>query len=345
MTFTSYPAKGTSGMDISEWSAFFAGENGIINDYAGTSCALTRVDASNLAQIGAGKVRVGGYVLDITATHDLTVSTSAATYYIWACYDPALNVEVGGPGGAASAAGPCTLGISSGAPSTAGGKIYVLLYRIVRGASQALTAATVEDWRVWQGPLLHIPAATTFPTALTADPETAVVGFGPYPVGTRIVHGNGTEYTHIKSTSGLTWSGGWKSWTPVWTTGPTNVGSGGFNQGSYIQQGKMVHAEFRVQLGSSPTWGSGTTELVLPVPAFQWAGTGLQASVGSWIARNNSVPSHYTGTIGIHSSAATSVSFGGAWDNAAPRGRVDSNDPVPWVNGDIFSGSMDYRAA
>jgi len=330
-------------MDISEWSNYFVGDNGIIDDYTGSSCAMTRVDVSNLAQIAAGRVRVGGYVLDITATHDLTVSTTAATYYIWACYDPALNVADGS--GAASAAGPCTLGISSGAPSTAGGKIYVLLYQIVRSASQALTAATVNDFRLLTGPLLHISAATTFPTAWTTDPETAVVGFGPYPVGARVVHGNGTEYTHIKSGAGLAWSGGWKSWTPSWTTGPTSVGGSGFNQGHYLQQGKMVHAEFRVQLASGFTWTSGTAELVLPVPAFQWSGTGIQTAIGRWIARNNSTPSHFAGTIGIFTSAATSVSFAGAWAASVPNGRVDSNDPVIWASGDIFSGSMDYRAA
>jgi hypothetical protein len=204
MTTISYPAKGTGGFTISQWTEVWEDSNGVINDYTGNSCSLTRNDASNLAQIGVGQVRVGGYILEITATHDLTVSTSAATYYIWACYDPALNVA--GGGGAASAAGPCTLGISSGAPSTSGGKIYTLLYQIVRGASQALSAATVKDFRAWVGPQLHMPSTSTIPSELLTDPETAVVGF-TYPVGARIVHGTGIEYTHIKSTSGLRWLG------------------------------------------------------------------------------------------------------------------------------------------
>lgn len=202
MTTTSYPAKGTGGFDISEWSEYFEGDNGIIGDYVGTALDLTRINAGEIARISPGKVRVGGYILEVTANHDLVVSTAAATYYIWACYDPALNVP--GGGGTASSAGPCTLNISSGAPSTAGGKIYVLLYQIIRSASQALTAATVVDYRTWTGPTLHVPAVNTIPAALLTDPETPPVGFA-YPVGARIVHGSTTEYTHIKSASGLKW--------------------------------------------------------------------------------------------------------------------------------------------
>lgn len=147
MTTTSYPAVGTGGFTELEWAEYFDGQDGILNDYAGTALSLTRIDAGNIARYSPGKIKVGGYVLEVTANHDLTVSTAAATYYTWVCYDPALNVADGG--GAASAAGPCTIGISSGLPSTAGGKQYVLLDKIVRGASQALTAATVTSLRRW----------------------------------------------------------------------------------------------------------------------------------------------------------------------------------------------------
>ena len=202
MTTISYPTFGDGGFGIEKWAEFFEGFNGILNDYTGNSFNLTRIDASNTARIAPGQVRVGGYVLEVTANDDLVVSTSAATYYIWAMYDPTLNVAL--PGGAADPAGPCRLGISTGAPSTGGGKVYSLLYQIVRGASQALTAATVKDFRTWQGPTLHIPAGTTIPAELLTDPETAVTGF-QYPVGARFVSGSSAEYTHIKSTSGLKW--------------------------------------------------------------------------------------------------------------------------------------------
>lgn len=149
MTTTSYPAFGTGGFTIDEWSTYFDGQDGIINDYAGTALTLTRINAGEIARYSPGSIRVAGYVLEVTANHDLVVGTGAATYYTWACYDPALNVADGG--GAASADGPCTLGISTGLPSTAGSKQYLLIDKIVRAASQSLTAATVTSLRRWVG--------------------------------------------------------------------------------------------------------------------------------------------------------------------------------------------------
>lgn len=147
MTTISYPAKGTGGLSIEDWAILFDGQDGAINDYAGTGLALTRINAGEIARYSPGLVRVAGYILEVTANHDLTVSTSAATYYTWACYDPALNIADGG--GAHSPDGPCTLGISSGLPSTTGSKQYVILDRIVRAAAQALTATTVTSFRRW----------------------------------------------------------------------------------------------------------------------------------------------------------------------------------------------------
>lgn len=139
----------------------------------------------------------------------------------------------------------------------------------------------------------------------------------------------------------------WTSWTPTFTTGPLLIGSGGTREGSYQQLGKLVHAEFRIELGSGFTLTAGTTwEMVLPVAAITWAGAGIQSSLGSWMYRNNSVPTHYSGTIGIWAPGATSVSFGGAWDGTVPRSRIsNSGIPVSMAAGDVFSGNMTYRAA
>lgn len=183
MTTISYPAKGTGGFDVDKWAVYFDGYDGIINDLDTTSCALTRINTGEIARYSPGKIRVGGYILEITANHDLTVSTAAGTYYTWACYDPALNVA--GGGGAASTAGPCTLGISTGLPSTTGGKQYFLLDKIVRAASQALTATTVTSYRRWIGPgglYMKAMPAGFLNYEITFDID--LVGFGPYSAGT-----------------------------------------------------------------------------------------------------------------------------------------------------------------
>lgn len=137
------------------------------------------------------------------------------------------------------------------------------------------------------------------------------------------------------------------SWTPTFLTGPTVLGSGGVSEGFTQRIGKLVHAEFRVELGTGFTWGSGTVELVLPFPAFVWGGSGLQASVGSWLLRDDGGPQHYAGTIGIFGPTSTTVSFGGAWDapSGPPNIRVDSTDPITPAAGDVLSGVLDYRAA
>ena len=154
MATTSSPAVGVGGFTDLRWSEMFQADNGIINDYDGTTVALTRVNTGNIARYSFGYVRVDGYVLKILDPTDLVVPTAAGTYYTWVSYDPALNVAAAG--GGASGDGPCRLGVSLGLPSTAGSKRYVYLDQIVRTAGQDLTAAVTTSLRVWCGPSLQI---------------------------------------------------------------------------------------------------------------------------------------------------------------------------------------------
>jgi hypothetical protein len=146
----------------------------------------------------------------------------------------------------------------------------------------------------------------------------------------------------------------WNSWTPTWNT-PTDGGvlsvGAGVNQGFYRMDGnKLVHAEFRVELGAGFSIQAGTFILNLPVPAYVWGGAAINGALGSWTARDNSTSGpvvHPSGTIGnwdtgglrVHFAGAPAASFTGA-----PR-RVDSNDPIPWASGDVLAGVLDYRAA
>src|ERR1044072_3435428 len=68
------------------------------------------------------------------------------------------------------------------------------------------------------------------------------------------------------------------SWTPTFDTsgangGITSVGGSGFNQGFYLQRGKFVHAQFRIELASGLSVDNGPWVLPLPVVAFAWAGS------------------------------------------------------------------------
>ncbi len=174
MTTDSYPAKGVGGFTVAEWAKLHDNPDGIVNDYTGTAFSLTRNSATNVATVAPSPAPVvtSGYGLEVTgAGEDLAVPTAAGTYYIAAMYDPNLNVAE--PGQIADPLGPCRLVIDTSL-STAGGKQYTLLYSITRAAGQALTAATVADYRRWVGPVV------TVQDYLSATPT----GFGPWSRGT-----------------------------------------------------------------------------------------------------------------------------------------------------------------
>jgi hypothetical protein len=202
VTTDSYPVVGSAGLNEAQWQTMWQPDDGIIGDCTGLSCNLSRINPST-ARIAAGKVRVGGYVLDITADHDLTIPTAGATYYIWACYDPVLNT------GGGATAGPCSLGFSAGAPSTTGGKVYVLLWTITRTASQNLADTTFADYRRCVGPSVQGP---TLPAGEKATPRVLTTGFGPFPVGT----------SYYETTTGnlyrFTYTGGALKWVSITDT-------------------------------------------------------------------------------------------------------------------------------
>lgn len=139
------------------------------------------------------------------------------------------------------------------------------------------------------------------------------------------------------------------SWTLAWDTtgggGFTSVGGLGQSQGFYSRIGNFVHAEFRVELASGFTVDTGTFVLNLPVAAYVWNGSGIQATLGTWTARDDSSPNHWSGSLGVWAAGATSVSFNGAWDGTSSKKRIDSNDPIVWAANDVLSGVLNYRAA
>lgn len=155
MTTVSYPAVGDEGYSADQWQAQFGSFDGIIDDQGG-AFSVTVNDGANTLTVAPGKVQVAGYVLEVTVAEVLTVSTAAATYWVVAKYDPALNVADGG--GDADPLGPCRLQLVSGTPSTSGGKAYVTICKFTRVTSQLLSDAFAgrEDRRFrnspqWQG--------------------------------------------------------------------------------------------------------------------------------------------------------------------------------------------------
>jgi len=164
----SYPADGNGGLTITDWADFFNSRDGATDSYVAGDLALTRIDAGNLCQIAPGKVDINGYRLVVDATEALTCPTPAsgtATYYIVAYYDPNLNVA-NADGSAPRPLGPCRLGLyaSTDIEAELAAKSWVLLYQIVRGSGQLLSAAVVTSFVRWLGgPSIEWPLSMTNP--------------------------------------------------------------------------------------------------------------------------------------------------------------------------------------
>jgi len=139
----------------------------------------------------------------------------------------------------------------------------------------------------------------------------------------------------------------WTSWTPVFTTGFTSAGVGGFMEGYYSQIGKLVFAHFRVQLAAGfTTTGAGAITLTMPVSNYVLSGTGANSALGSWSIRDESAVSIYAGTINSSGSSGTAALFEGAWTGSAPNSHVNlTGSPTTFAASDIFSGFLTYRAA
>jgi len=138
----------------------------------------------------------------------------------------------------------------------------------------------------------------------------------------------------------------WNTWSLTWNPGITSIGAGGFQEGFYMQIGKWVHAQFRIQIGTAPTLSGSTWVLNLPVTAYaSWSGLGHHPALGSWLVRDNSAADYYSGTISADVASGVSCTFGGAWGGTSPNSRITSAIPVTFAVSDSLTGVLNYRAA
>lgn len=137
-----------------------------------------------------------------------------------------------------------------------------------------------------------------------------------------------------------------QSFTPTWTA--VTQGAGAINEGWYQTIGDWVLFGARLEFGTAPSFSS-TILMNLPVLAYTGGGAATNATVGSWMFRDNSGPTHYAGTMAMSSTAGDSTTFNGGWHvtNARPDGRISNSGPVPITLqvGDILSCTGSYRAA
>lgn len=249
MATESLPAVGAGGFTDTDWETMWDGSDGIYNDFDGSAFAVTRVNATNSVTVGpVGSVAaVNGYFLRITATETISVPTGTGTYFLAVMYDPTLNVADGS--GNAVPAGPCRLVVTTGAPSTAGGKSYLLLRKWTRSTGGAsLTSLTEIIYSPHVGPNLSMDR---IPASFTTDPPTLLVGM-QYPVGTRIyevITGEVWQNT-INSDGGTRWKRQSIDGPYTFSLNGVLVSAGQAPAYYYTNNRSMLHLEGTVQRAS-----------------------------------------------------------------------------------------------
>lgn len=141
----------------------------------------------------------------------------------------------------------------------------------------------------------------------------------------------------------------WSSWTPTWTTS-TGVNTPAFGNATisceYCQTGDLVVARFEVIMGSTTTYGGGTTSdnwrFSLPVD-----GDTSQTGIG-WFELNYSTTVRLVARARMTTSSVfeLEVSSGRVDGTAATNaGLVDLSTPETWASGDAIRGTLSYHAA
>ncbi|OFW64725.1 MAG: hypothetical protein A2135_10030 [Actinobacteria bacterium RBG_16_67_15] len=152
-----------------------------------------------------------------------------------------------------------------------------------------------------------------------------------------------TFATGDKITSSILNSTMWSFAAYTATTTAITLGTGGVITTNYcrIGTGDLVFFNGYITFGTSPAI-TATCHITLPTAADV---TAIQWCVGSWVFRDDSVPDHYAGSLGIWDTGGAEISFAGAWDGTAPRDRVRVGVPMTVAVGDRLSWEGWYISA
>jgi len=136
----------------------------------------------------------------------------------------------------------------------------------------------------------------------------------------------------------------WETWTPALTASSVNpsLGTGSTATGKYVRVNKLVIANFLIRFGTSPTAGTGTYAISVPVTAIGTQSY-YEGALGQILIRDDSTQAQYqctsyfvtTGTF----NPVYSATYGGALVN------VGAAAPWTWAANDSISGTIIYEAA
>jgi hypothetical protein len=197
----------------------------------------------------------------------------------------------------------------------------------VFAAGEVLTAANVNDYLMEQSVIVCTSGTR---------PSSPGEGWTIYETDTdrQLTYDGsgwviGLEYSTWTDYSGsLTWA----------ATGTQPAIGNGTITARYRRSGKMVVFQFRLAMGSTTTYGTGTYTISLPVNSAS------RLQVGSAYLRDSSATSngHAPGSVVIDGSTVTSCiivsSTGTGTGNVAGQ-----TQPFTWANGDTLGGGITYE--
>ena len=137
--------------------------------------------------------------------------------------------------------------------------------------------------------------------------------------------------------------GDWTAWTPTWTSSGTQpVLGNGTLTGRYRQDRKTVTATFRLLMGSTTTYGTGTWTFSVPVPVMN---TASHLWVGSGYYRDSSAAAsgHYFGSVIAGPLGVNAL--GAAFTVPGPGVVIGPTAPFTWANTDFLHWTVTYEAA
>lgn len=158
-----------------QWKAIAAGLGQGVIDRGGYPYSIaSRSNTTDEVTIGLDTITkkneaiVAGFVHQITEVKKLKIApvTKATTYEIGLVYDPTKH---------GTEAGPVTLAAWKAPGDMTGGKVRVVLWRIIRSANQVLTAATVQENRQRISPQITVSATVDLPPSSSVLVDTVAL--------------------------------------------------------------------------------------------------------------------------------------------------------------------------
>jgi hypothetical protein len=149
------------------------------------------------------------------------------------------------------------------------------------------------------------------------------------------------EYADALNALGAAWTG----WTPALTASTTNptLGTSSTASGRYLRVNKFVVCDFQIIFGTSPTAGSGTYYISLPV-------TAATSKPYKWIGSCN-IKDSSTGNIGgplalglPNDGTKVRIVYPSAWPTGTST-EVTHAVPWTWAAGDELNGWALFEAA